>query len=149
VLLLDEPAAGLDPRSRVELRDILRGLAVHGCAVLVSSHILSELEEVADRVVFVDAGATVGEQTMAQLRAGGTSPYRVRAAHPERLADVLRDKEIPYSIVGDAVELPAMTEEAAGRTLELLVTGGAGVVAFDRVGSDLESVYLSMTEDRG
>jgi ABC-2 type transport system ATP-binding protein len=149
VVLLDEPAAGLDPRSRVELRDILRGLAGQGAAVLVSSHILTELEEVADRVVFVDRGATVGEQTMAQLRAGAASPYRVRASDPERLADVLRDKEIPYSIVGDAMELPAMTEQAAARTLELLVTAGAGVVAFDRVGSDLESAYLSMTEDRG
>jgi ABC-2 type transport system ATP-binding protein len=52
VLLLDEPASGLDPRSRVELRDLLRRLASEGRAVLVSSHILSDLEEVADRVVF-------------------------------------------------------------------------------------------------
>src|SRR5439155_12805960 len=48
VLLLDEPASGLDPRSRVELRDLLRGLAAGGAAVLVSSHILTELEEIAD-----------------------------------------------------------------------------------------------------
>ncbi|NHC15238.1 ABC transporter ATP-binding protein, partial [Motilibacter sp. E257] len=59
VLLLDEPAAGLDPRSRVELRDLLRALAAQGATVLVSSHILAELEEVADRVVLVEAGRTV------------------------------------------------------------------------------------------
>jgi len=149
VVLLDEPAAGLDPRSRVELRDILRAQAAQGVAVLVSSHILSELEEVADRVVFVDGGATVGEQTMAELHAAAASAYRVRAADQSRLTDVLREKEIPYSTVGGAVELPAMTEQDAARTLELLVTAGAGVVAFDRVRGDLESAYLSMTEDRG
>jgi ABC-2 type transport system ATP-binding protein len=60
VLLLDEPASGLDPHSRIELRDGLRGLAAAGVAVLVSSHILSELEEIADRIVFVSAGQTAG-----------------------------------------------------------------------------------------
>jgi ABC-2 type transport system ATP-binding protein len=149
VVLLDEPAAGLDPRSRMELREILRGLAASGTAVLVSSHILTELDEVADRVVFVDDGATVGEQTMAELRGSTVSAYRVRGADPDRLASVLRDKQIPHSTVGEAVELPPMTKEEAARTLELLVTSGAGVVAFERVGSDLESVYLSMTEERG
>jgi ABC-2 type transport system ATP-binding protein len=149
VVLLDEPAAGLDPRSRMELRDILRGLAASGAAVLVSSHILSELDEVADRVVFVDDGATVGEQTMAELRVSTVSAYRVRGADRDRLAGVLRDRKIPHSMMGEAVELPAMTQEEAARTLELLVTSGAGVVGFERVGSHLESAYLSMTEERG
>ncbi|MFP5219052.1 MAG: ABC transporter ATP-binding protein, partial [Actinomycetes bacterium] len=53
VLLLDEPASGLDPRSRVELRDLLRHLARSGTAVVVSSHLLGDLVELADRVVFV------------------------------------------------------------------------------------------------
>ena len=74
VLLLDEPASGLDPRSRVELRDILRGLAADGAAVLVSSHILTELEEIADRIVLVSKGRTVGEHTMAELAGAGGQP---------------------------------------------------------------------------
>ncbi|MEQ7737408.1 ABC transporter ATP-binding protein, partial [Escherichia coli] len=59
VLLLDEPASGLDPGSRVELRLMLRQLAAEGKAVVVSSHVLSELDEIADGAVFVNKGRTV------------------------------------------------------------------------------------------
>ncbi|MFN8075273.1 MAG: ABC transporter ATP-binding protein [Kineosporiaceae bacterium] len=64
VLLLDEPASGLDPRSRIELRGIVRGLADQGKAVLISSHVLAELDELADRAVIVARGRTVAEPTL-------------------------------------------------------------------------------------
>src|SRR3954447_3673972 len=64
VLLLDEPASGLDPRSRVELRGIVRDLAAQGKAVLVSSHVLAELDEMADRAVVVARGRTVSTQVL-------------------------------------------------------------------------------------
>jgi ABC-2 type transport system ATP-binding protein len=148
VLLLDEPASGLDPRSRVELRDILRNLAADGAAVLVSSHILTELEEIADRVVLVAGGRTVGEYTMADLRAQASRSYRVRAVDTATLANALRDKGISHSTVNGAVELPALTEAAAADALAALVAAGVRVVAFEPLGSDLESVYLAMTEER-
>lgn len=64
VLLLDEPASGLDPRSRIELRDVLRSLAAQGKTVLVSSHILTELQEVADRAVIVARGRSIETQRL-------------------------------------------------------------------------------------
>jgi ABC-2 type transport system ATP-binding protein len=79
VLLLDEPAAGLDPRSRIELRALLRGFAAEGRAVLVSSHVLAELEALADRVVFVDRGLTVSEQELAELPRSERRPWRGQA----------------------------------------------------------------------
>jgi ABC-2 type transport system ATP-binding protein len=148
VLLLDEPASGLDPRSRVELRDILRDLAAQGTAVLVSSHILAELEEIADRVVLVAGGRTVGEYAMADLRAQARRAYRVRALDPDALNRTLRDQGIAHSTVDGAVELAELTEEQAAQTLAGLVAAGVGVVAFEPLGSDLESVYLAMTEER-
>ena len=148
VLLLDEPASGLDPRSRVELRDILRDLAAQGAAVLVSSHILTELEEIADRVVLVTGGRTVGEYTMADLRAQASRPYRIRAVDPAALTKALQDKGIRYSTANGGVELPALTEQAAADTLAALVSAGVRVVAFEPLGSDLESAYLAMTEER-
>jgi ABC-2 type transport system ATP-binding protein len=148
VLLLDEPASGLDPRSRVELRDILRNLAAQGAAVLVSSHILTELEEIADRVVLVASGRTVGEYAMADLRSQASRSYRVRAVDPSTLTNTLRDKQITHSTVDGAVELPALTEAAAADTLAALVSAGVRVVAFEPIGSDLESMYLAMTEER-
>ena len=148
VLLLDEPASGLDPRSRVELRDILRGLAAQGSAVLVSSHILTELEEIADRVVLVAGGRTVGEYAMTDLRAQASRAYRVRALDPAALTTALRDKGIAHSPGNGGAELPELTEARAAQVLADLVAAGVPVVAFEPVGSDLESVYLAMTEER-
>jgi ABC-2 type transport system ATP-binding protein len=148
VLLLDEPASGLDPRSRVELRDILRGLATEGTAVLVSSHILTELEEIADRVVLVASGRTVDEHTMSDLIAQGRTGYRVRATDPAALASALADRSIEARVNGTGTELPAMSEDEAADLLAGLVGAGVRVVAYEPVGSNLESVYLAMTEER-
>jgi ABC-2 type transport system ATP-binding protein len=90
VLLLDEPASGLDPRARVELRDLLRDLARAGTAVIVSSHLLGDLEELADRVVFVDHGATVGEHRLDALPVStALRPWRVRALDEAALVAAL------------------------------------------------------------
>jgi ABC-2 type transport system ATP-binding protein len=148
VLLLDEPASGLDPRSRVELRDILRGLAAQGAAVLVSSHILTELEEIADRVVLVAGGRTIGEHEMGALAAQARTAYRIRAMDPAALAQALQAKGIAPSTVNGSVEVPGLSESEAADLLAALVGGGVRVVSFEPLGSNLESVYLSMTEER-
>lgn len=148
VLLLDEPASGLDPRSRIELRDILRGLAEQGVAVLVSSHILTELEEIADRVVFVSAGKTVREQRLSEL-VSAAMPYRVRALDPGALASALAARGVSVGATTSAgLELPSMSEEAAAELLAGLIGDGVRVVAFEAVGSALESAYLAMTQER-
>jgi ABC-2 type transport system ATP-binding protein len=156
VLLLDEPASGLDPRSRVELRDILRGLAADGAAVLVSSHILTELEEIADRIVLVAKGRTVGEHTMTELANQAASRYRVRATDSAALATALTALAVPVPPSGNGAgqhstagtEVGPLTEEQAADLLAGLVQGGVRVVAFEPLGSNLESVYLEMTEER-
>ncbi len=148
VLLLDEPASGLDPRSRVELRDILRGLATQGAAVLVSSHILTELEEIADRVVLVAGGRTIGEHAMTDLAAQARTSYRIRATDPGALAAALQAKGVAPSTVNGSVEVPSLSESEAADLLAELVGGGVRVVAFEPLGSNLESVYLAMTEER-
>jgi ABC-2 type transport system ATP-binding protein len=148
VLLLDEPASGLDPRSRVELRDILRGLAADGAAVLVSSHILTELDEIADRVVFVASGRTAGEHTMGELNAKARTAYRVRARDATTLASALAERGLEVHANGGGTELPAMSEDEAADLLAGLVGAGVRVVAFEPMGSNLESVYLAMTEER-
>jgi ABC-2 type transport system ATP-binding protein len=115
VLLLDEPASGLDPRSRVELRDILRGLAAEGAAVLVSSHILTELEEIADRIVLVAKGRTVGEHSMAELASQAASRYRVRATDPSALATALAALAVPVPHAGNGAGTSGNGGRAAHR----------------------------------
>jgi ABC-2 type transport system ATP-binding protein len=149
VLLLDEPASGLDPRSRVELRDLLRSLAGVGVAVLVSSHILSELEEIADRVVFVNGGATVAEQDVRELSANATTAWRIRVSDPDALLAALAERDIPAGATsGAGTELPPMSEEAAADLLTALVSAGLRVISYAPVGSHLESAYLAMTQER-
>ncbi|RFP73387.1 ABC transporter ATP-binding protein, partial [Micrococcus luteus] len=92
VLLLDEPANGLDPAARIRLRDDLRAMAAAGTAVLVSSHVLAELEEMSDRAVFLRAGATVATQ---EFRAADdlARPYRIAGPDPTARDTLVRALE--------------------------------------------------------
>ncbi|NUR26885.1 MAG: ABC transporter ATP-binding protein [Catenulispora sp.] len=152
VLLLDEPASGLDPRSRIELRDLLRRLAADGAAILVSSHILSELAEMADRAVFVSAGRVVASKEMSELAAlGADQPvgWRIRVRDPEPLQALLAERGLGGGAVTPAgVELPPMTEDQASDLLAEVVGAGLRVLAFGPAGAPLESAYLALTEER-
>ncbi|WP_067454549.1 ABC transporter ATP-binding protein [Actinomadura macra] len=156
VLLLDEPASGLDPRSRIELRDLLRSLAADGVAVLVSSHILSELEEIADRVVLVDHGRTVGEHSMADLADASAARvrWRLRSLDPGLLAEALATELSGRSGLDPVRDLPGgaeagpLTETEAAGLLAALVTRGVPVTGLAPAGSALETAYLAMTENR-
>ncbi len=150
VLLLDEPAAGLDPRSRIELRGILRRLAVEGRAVLVSSHVLAELEQTADRVVFVDHGRTVSEHHVADLRSTQRRPWRLRTLDQESLLSSLTG--LGTVITGEAgpagVEVMLASDEEAAELVAALVRDGVPVVACAPAAGSLEAAYLELTENR-
>ncbi len=145
VLLLDEPASGLDPRSRVELRDLLRTLAAEGKAVLVSSHLLGDLEELADRVVFVDQGATVGEHRIDQLPTSvAPRPWRLRALDMPSLLAALTDYEhLEPTTAG--VDVMLTGDEAAADLLGKLVRKKIRVVSCQPLGGQLEATYLELT----
>ena len=150
VLLLDEPASGLDPRSRIELRDVLRGLAARGKTVLVSSHILTELQEVADRAVIVARGRSLETRDLdGDLAATTTASWRVDSLDPERLTTWLHEHHVPSRRVGSGLtEVEVAGEVNAARLLADLVRDGIRVTAFTPSQGALESAYLAATEDR-
>ena len=150
VLLLDEPASGLDPRSRIELRDVLRSLAAEGKTVLVSSHILTELQEVADRAVIVARGRTIETQQLdGDLVGAALASWRIDSLDPERLQGWLTERSVPARRVGGGLtEVEAAGEENAARLLADLVRDGIRVTAFTPSQGALESAYLAATEDR-
>lgn len=149
VLLLDEPAAGLDPRSRIELRAILRGLAAQGRTVLVSSHILAELEEMSDRVVFVDRGRTVGQQSITEIPQAEQRAWRLHALDDARLVAALDQWQLTRAAPDRAgVEVLLASEAEAAQLIARLVAAGVPLVSCAPVGSALESAYLQMTENR-
>ncbi len=149
VLLLDEPASGLDPRSRVDLRELLRSLARHGTAVVVSSHLLGDLEELADRVVFVDRGATVGEHRLDQLPVGSQlRPWRIRALDPAALLAALERNAYDHDGPTPAgVDVRLGNDEAAAALLAGLVRDGVPVVSMQPLGGALEAAYLQLTQE--
>jgi ABC-2 type transport system ATP-binding protein len=151
VLLLDEPAAGLDPYSRVELRDMLRQMAGAGAAVVVSSHVLADLEQMADRVVFVDKGVTVGERRIDDLtRESGPRVWRLRALNQPELVAALDRNHYPHTPPTAAgVDVELHSEEAAAGLIAGLVRDGVHVVSCSPLTSSLEATYLELTGEQG
>jgi len=152
VLLLDEPASGLDPRSRVDLRVLLRRLAGQGKAVLVSSHVLSELDDLADGAVFVSRGRTVDARTV-EAMTRSMRRWQLVALDPAHLRTWLREHGVAEVVDPSAarpehvlVELP--TPEAAAALLRDLVRDGVRMVSQAPAAGALEQVYLGLESDR-
>lgn len=149
VLLLDEPASGLDPRARIDLRMLLRGFAAAGRTVLVSSHVLAELDELVDDAAFVVAGRSaeapgrIGARGARRwrLRTMGErpSPVTVAAALGLRPDDVARDRE--------AFVVPFETEDAAVAGLRALLDARLAVVEFAPAVGRLEQAFLDLGSD--
>jgi ABC-2 type transport system ATP-binding protein len=155
VLLLDEPASGLDPRARVELRELLRELRALGKTILISSHILPELEELCTSVAIVDRGQVLAQGRVAdierRLRFGAVLRVRLLlegealeaardrfAADPDvASASILEDGTIELGFRGD--------DEASVRLLATSVAEGLPIVSFARAASDLEELFLQVT----
>ena len=155
VLLLDEPASGLDPRARVELRELLRELRSMGKTIVISSHILPELEELCTSVAIVDRGQVLAQGRVAdierRLRFGAVLRVRVLleglelegarewfATDPDvASATILADGTIELGFRGD--------DAASARLLADAVAGGLPIISFARAASDLEELFLQVT----
>src|SRR6202042_3765644 len=94
LLILDEPANGLDPEGVRWLRDFLRGVASEGRTVLVSSHVLAEVAQTVDQVLIINRGQLVIESPLAELTARAGGAVRVRSANPQQLATALRGENL-------------------------------------------------------
>ncbi|MFE7843952.1 ABC transporter ATP-binding protein [Microbacterium sp. NPDC057407] len=149
VLLLDEPASGLDPQARIDLRLLLRRYAAEGRTVLVSSHILSELEEVVDDAVFLLAGETVDSRRI-EAAARRARPWRVRVAGVEAsvaAGTVAGALGLDASLVSTDrrdVLLEFESDEAAASALASLVSAGVPVAEFAAAQGSLEHTFLDL-----
>jgi ABC-2 type transport system ATP-binding protein len=147
VLVLDEPANGLDPEGVHWLRGLIRGLADQGRTVRVSSHLLAEVAQTVDQVVIIDRGRLVTQSTLAALTAGTDRTVRVRTAQPEALHGLLVARGATVTLDGpDQLLVGGVTAEQVGQT-----AAAGGVVLhemrFER--SNLEDVFLELTGGKG
>lgn len=154
LLILDEPASGLDPRARVEFRRLIRALADQGKGVLISSHILAELSETCDGVVVIEGGRLVREGTVSTLTRAMSEHELlfVRCLADERAVRIFLAEQ--PSVIGVRPEGPGQVvefsgdEEAIADLLQAMVARELRPVEFHWHRVDLEELFLSFTEGR-
>jgi ABC-2 type transport system ATP-binding protein len=153
VLIADEPASGLDPRARVELREIMKELAVQGVTIVISSHILAELDELCDRVAIVEAGKVLAQGTADEIRGAVADAHTVTirvlggddALHAA--AQVVGAAGALVQVVDGRLQCEVVGgEEAAADLLSGLIHAGIRVTDFREDRGGLERLFLSVTE---
>jgi ABC-2 type transport system ATP-binding protein len=153
LLLLDEPASGLDPRARIALKQTLKSLCEEGHTIIVSSHILTELGDLVDRLVVIDRGRIVAEGPIETLYAGargGSALQRVvvelEVAASEAAAALADVQGVTDIVVdGAVVSFSAGGRADVARAVRALVTGGHDVVRVSPERDNLEALFLTLT----
>jgi ABC-2 type transport system ATP-binding protein len=154
VLILDEPAAGLDPRARIELRELIKLLAGDGKAILISSHILTELAEMCDSVAIIELGKIVaaGPVNAIQTTSRALALLEISVLRDSEHAEQwLRDQPDVGEVVASGndfmVHFPADREAQAG-LLERMIHARLPVVSFQSRHENLEDVFMAVTKGK-
>ncbi len=146
VLMLDEPFNGMDPEGIIWMRGFLRALATQGRAVLVSSHLMSELQDTADHLVVAGRGRVIAETSMAELIAAASgNQVRLRTAAPEQAAKTLR--HAGAAVTSAAHGALSITGLPAEQVVVLLNANGIPFAEVSAHRASLEDAYLRLTQD--
>jgi ABC-2 type transport system ATP-binding protein len=149
LLVLDEPTNGLDPGGIRDMRVLIRRLAKQGITILLSSHLLAEVEEICDRVAIIRKGRIVYEGSIEELRARRTSNrYRLRTSDVERARAIAiaHDGVSDVSVEGEEVVFAA-DERTIEQLARALVAAGVGLRALVPETASLEALFFELTED--
>jgi ABC-2 type transport system ATP-binding protein len=152
VLVLDEPASGLDPRARIEIRELLRELKRMGKTIMISSHILSELEEICDHIGIIEHGRLVFSGTMEEIRSrmGVQSKVRVRVAnnqqHAIELLSALPEVQDVQSTGGYIAVTLRKEQNTDGIIARTLVNGNIDIVSLEPQQVKLDEAFLKLTK---
>jgi ABC-2 type transport system ATP-binding protein len=145
LLVLDEPANGLDPEGVRWLRDFLRAFAAQGRTVLISSHVLAEVAQTVDQILIVNHGRLVIETSLDQLTARVGGSVRVRSPQLTQLAEALHGEQIETTVNNDhALLAHGTTSEQVG---DIAFAAGIPIHELVTEGSSLEEVFLELTAE--
>ncbi len=142
VLVLDEPANGLDPQGIRWLRDLLRGLGSEGRTVLVSSHVLAEMQQTVDAVVIIHQGRFVTQSSVAEVEARAAGGVLVRSPGAERLRVLLVAEGAQVTELDGRLQVAGMTAERVG---ELAAAHGIALHELHAESATLEEAFLQLT----
>jgi ABC-2 type transport system ATP-binding protein len=150
LLILDEPTNGLDPAGIREFRDMIRGFVAEGRTVLLSSHLLDEVEKICDEVAIVDRGRVVAQGSIAELAAGGERTILIATSDDERALSILADHRGVAATAatpdGIRVSLHPDVEEAATDDIgRRVVLAGLAIRRFEPARVSLEQRFLEIT----
>jgi ABC-2 type transport system ATP-binding protein len=154
LLILDEPMNGLDPAGMQDMREMILSLVAEGRTVVLSSHLLDEVERTCDAVAIVDRGNVIRQGPISELLAGASVVLQVECSEPDR-AGVLLDgtnlgAQIDIDPQGLAITLPSGTDrQVIAEANRVLVEGGISVYRLQEIQASLESWFLSVTSKLG
>jgi len=152
LLILDEPASGMDPKSRYEMKSILKNLKSMGKTIIVSSHILSELGEICNKIGIIKNGKIVCQGTVEEvtLMASGSAPVTIQVMEDEEKAvQIMRELPFVKSISLDEKKIVASIiggEKETKDLLKTLVIRDIPVISFTKSVGNLEDVFIQITE---
>ncbi|MDR0391032.1 MAG: ABC transporter ATP-binding protein [Planctomycetaceae bacterium] len=151
VLVLDEPAAGLDPRARIELRELLKALREQGKAILISSHILPELGEICDGVAFIEKGQLLKagkiDNIIESIGLRQTTMIRAKNYTLEELLKIVLEEPVVEAakVVGNEVAV-VMYDDNDTTILSTLISKGVQIEEFRQHKAHLEDLFLNITK---
>jgi ABC-2 type transport system ATP-binding protein len=154
LLILDEPMNGLDPGGMLDMRDMIKSLVAEGRTVVLSSHLLDEVERTCDAVAIVDRGTVIRQGPISQLLAGSSFEVQVECAEPDRARSLLAGtafaSEVQVGPDGLAISLPEdTTRDAIAEINRVLIEGGISVYRLQHIQASLEQWFLSVTSRLG
>ncbi len=147
LLILDEPATGLDPAGMRDMRRLIRRLAGEGMTVLLSSHLLAEVEELCDRVAIIRSGRVVYEGDLAELKRTAAGDYVLRTTDDEIAERVCNSRPDIRQLKNHGSELRFSADEPAVAALSIaLIEAGAAITALAPETASLEDLFFRLTE---
>ncbi len=150
LLILDEPATGLDPAGMRDMRTLIRRLAAEAITVLLSSHQLPEVQELCDRVAIVDSGRVVYEGALADLRRQGGAGYRLRTSDDARALEIARAQDgIDHAALGEHGLAFQAQEHDVGELSLALGEADVAILALTPELATLEDLFFRLTEGPG
>ncbi|HEX2355269.1 MAG TPA: ATP-binding cassette domain-containing protein [Micromonosporaceae bacterium] len=145
LMVLDEPTNGLDPQGTREVRALITAVAAEGATVLLSTHLLSEVEQICSHVGVMHRGRLVAQKPLAQLRAEAAPRARVETDRPSDAARVLRELGLADVVAGDREATGLLGPLAPEKVVAALVHDGVPVRGFGVAAPDLEELFVSLT----
>jgi len=145
LFVLDEPTNGLDPQGTREVRTLVREVASEGATVFVSSHLLSEIEQMCTHVGVMTVGKLVAQGPVAEVRAGAVQTARIETDRPADAAQVLAGLGLTEIRVEDARVLATLGEVAVEKIVPALVQDGIAVLGFAVESPSLEDLFVALT----